>query len=161
MIHMVTKEVTTDVGVTLLNSSDVAVNNVAFGDVAVTFRKNGDALYTTKTLSSGQWSEVGDGLYKVTFTSAELNTVGSFRYIVKGASFDRFESDLIVVDEFQSISDQISSIRAALGTKANIRDVDLLFNQLELRQQQVERTVLDITRRLTMAESQLAALRGQ
>ena len=161
MIHTVTKEVTTDVGVTLLNSSDVAVNSIASGDVTVTFRKNGDASYTTKTLMAGQWSEVGDGLYRVTFTSAELNTVGSFRYIVKGAAFERYESDLIVVDEFQSLSEQISSIRAALGTKANIRDVDLLFNQLELRQQQVERTVLDITRRLTLAEAQLAALRGE
>ena len=160
MIQSVTAGLTTDVGVTLLDGSEVPVVGVAFGAVTVTYRKNGAASYSSKSLLSGQWNEVGDGLYRVTFTSSELDTKGSFRFLVKGGAFDRYESDLTVVDEFQTLAEEIVAIKAALGSKANTRDVDILFNQLELRMQQLEKMVRDINRRMGLAEGQLSALRA-
>jgi hypothetical protein len=159
MIQSVTKGLTTDVGVVLLDSSDNPVNGVLYTAVTVRYRKNG-ATYVIKPLLSGEWNEVGDGLYRLTFTATELDTAGSFRYLITGGSFSRYENDLIVVDEFLDLAAQIVDIKQQLTTKANIRDVDILFSQLELRMRRTELTIKDLTRRLAAAEAALGALRG-
>ena len=159
MIHTVTTGITTDVGVTLLNSSDVPVIGVVVGSITVTFRKNGALSFTTKTVLAGEWNEVGDGLYRLTFTALELNAPGSFRFLVKGASFERYESDLTVADDFQTLSAQIASLKADLALKANIRDTNILVSERELRLNEAELRVSDLNRRLLIAESALSILR--
>lgn len=159
MIQTLTEGVTTEVGVLLLNASDAPVTGVLFGDATVTFRKNGASSFSTKSLLSGEWNEVGDGLYRLTFTSTELDTSGSFRYLVDGASFERHENDVTIVDQFQSLATQIIDIRQTLATKVNIRDADILFSQLELRIVDLERRMSDAQTRLLRIESTINALR--
>ena len=159
MIHTVTTGITTDVGVTLLDSGDTPVIGVGSGDITVTYRKNGAASFTTKSVLAGEWNEVGDGLYRLTFTATELNTAGSFRFLVKGGSFDRYEADLIIADDFQDLKTQIASLKADLALKANIRDTNILVSERELRLREAEQRINDLTRRLQIAESALSILR--
>jgi hypothetical protein len=160
VIHSVTKGLTTDVGVLLLDASDNPKNGVLYSDVTVMYRKNGQTSFTVKSLLAGEWTEVGDGLYRLTFTSTELDAAGSFRYLLTGATFSRHENDVLVVDEYQSLAAQIVDIKQQLTTKANIRDVDILFSQLELRMRRQEQALTDLRRRLKSAEAALGALRG-
>lgn len=152
--------VATDVGVTLLDGSDVAVSGVAVGDITVRYRKNGASLYTTKSVLAGEWTEVGDGLYKLSFTSGELDTSGSFRYLVTGASFSRHENDAILSPDYQDLATQIIELKQLLAAKANIGDVDTLFHQLELRIAELESELNNMKDRLSKAEASLAALRA-
>jgi hypothetical protein len=160
MIEAVTKGVAKDVGVTLLDSLDVPVTGVLFGSVTVRFRKNGAAGFTTKSVLAGEWNEVGDGIYLLTFTAGELDTAGNFRFLVDGGAFDRHEHDLLVINEQLSLNQQIVDLKAALAGLANIRDVDTLFAQKELRIQELERRLRDVNRRLSIAQTQLSALRS-
>lgn len=159
MIQTLTEGVTTEVGILLLDASDAPVAGVLFGAVTITFRKNGAASFTTKSVLSGEWNEVGDGLYRLTFTSTELDTSGSFRYLVTGTGFERHENDAIIVDSFQSLATQIVDIRQTLATKVNIRDADILFSQLELRINDLEKRMEDAQNRLLRIESTIASLR--
>lgn len=158
-VHTVTSGVTTDVGVTLLNSSDVPQVGVLVGAITVTFRKNGASSFTTKSVLAGEWNEVGDGLYRLTFTAGELNIPGSFRFLVKGGTFERYESDLTVADDFQTISNQLASLRQDAALKANIRDTDILVSEREMRLKEAELRIKDLNRRLQIAESALSILR--
>jgi len=159
MIHTLTEGVTTEVGVLLLDASDAPVAGVLFGAITVTFRKNGAASFAAKSVLAGEWNEVGDGLYRLTFTSSELDTSGSFRYLVEGGTFDRHENDVVIVDSFQSLATQIVDIRQTLATKVNIRDADILFSQLELRISELEKRMVDAQNRLLRIESTIASLR--
>ena len=158
MIHTVTRGITTDVGVLLLDGSETPVIGVLFSAVTVRYRKNG-ASFVTKVLLSGEWSEVGDGLYRLTFSGGELDASGSFRYLVTGAGFEIHENDLTVVDDFQSLAAQIADVKQQLATKTNIDDADTLFSQLELRARELELAIRDFKKRLSRAEATLNALR--
>ncbi|HUT15069.1 MAG TPA: hypothetical protein VMY98_02355 [Anaerolineae bacterium] len=164
MIQTETLGVASDTGVLLLDSSDLPVNGVVYTDVAVTYRKNGDSGFTTKTLLSGEWSDRGDGLYRLSLSAAELDRAGSFRYLVKhvsGPTFLRYENEILVVENYQDIANHIIAIKQELAGKANIRDVNLLFNQVELRVRELEMQKKELGRRLSMAEASLAALRAE
>lgn len=164
MIQTETLGVASDVGVLLLNSSDTPVNGVAFDDVAVTYRKNGDSGFTSKSLLAGEWTDLGDGLYRLSFSAAELDRAGGFRYLVKWASgtvFERYENEILIVADYQDIADQLIDAKQTLAGKANIGDVNLLFNQVELRVRELEMQKNELGRRLNLAEASLAALRAE
>ena len=160
MIESVTLGVATDVAVTLLDASNNAVNNVLFTDVTVQIRKPGQTAFFTKTLLAGEWTEVGDGIYLVTFTDGELSSAGNFRFLVTGASFSRHERDILIVDNHQTINAQLLGIGTVLAKKVNTGDANTLFNVAELRFQEMERRLRDMTFRLDVAEGMLGALRS-
>jgi hypothetical protein len=54
---------------------------VAYTAVTVYIQKE-DGAQTEKTLASGDWTERGNGAYDISFTAAELNTLGEFKYQV-------------------------------------------------------------------------------
>lgn len=160
MIESVTLGVATDIAVTLLDTATEPVNNVLFSAVTVQYRRSGQTSFTTKTLLEGQWSEVGDGIYLVTFTDGELSTPGSFRFLVTGTAFVRHERDLLVIDNHQTLNTQIIAIATVLAKKTNIADANTLFNVAELRLQELERRMRDMRTRLNVAEGMLGALRA-
>ena len=96
--------------------------------------------------------------------------VGNFDHVIEQAYqdaykpfldvFERYENFLLVVEDYEDIASHIISIRAALTSKANIRDVNILFSQLELRIRELEMQKAELGRRLSLAEASLAALRG-
>jgi hypothetical protein len=77
-----------------LSKLDVPVTGILFSEVVCRYRKEGGIL-VTKTLDSSSWTEVGDGFYYVTFSPAEMNTLGYFFYTLTSTKFDNF-----VYDEF-------------------------------------------------------------
>jgi len=160
MIESITLGVATDVAVTLLDTSSQAVNNVLHSEVTVQYRRSGQTSYTTKTLLAGEWAEVGDGVYLLTFTDGELSTPGSFRFLVMGTAFVRHERDLLVIDNHQTLNTQIIAIATVLAKKTNIADANTLFNVAELRLQELERRLRDMRKRLNVAEGMLGALRA-
>jgi hypothetical protein len=160
MIHTLTTTVAAEVGVTLLNSSDISVPGILYTGITVTYRKNGQSSYTTKTVGAGDWVELGDGIYKLLFTTTELNTPGYFRFIIKGAGFDRYEADLQLIENYQDIAAQIISIKQGLASKVNISDADSLIAERELRLKEIGQRQIALDKRLLIAESAVAALRA-
>lgn len=159
MIQPVTKDITTDLAVTLLDGSEAPVAGLTSVDVTVRYRKNGAASFTTKALLPGEFNEIGDGIYLITFDSSELDTGGNFRIIVTGGGFEKWVGDVVVINDQLSLRDQLVSLKAAYATLANTRDVDVLFAQLELRQKNLEKTARDLTKRAEVLRSQIAATR--
>ena len=66
----------------LLDSTDfkTAETGVAYGSVTCSYRKEGATSWSTKSLS-GKWTEVGGGVYLITWDDADLDTVGRFDYM--------------------------------------------------------------------------------
>lgn len=73
--------------VLMVDSSDLFTGKtaIAFGSVTVKLMKAGGSAWTTKTMTSGNWTEIDDGLYMISFTAAELDTLGNFNYIAQAA----------------------------------------------------------------------------
>jgi hypothetical protein len=156
--YTVSREVGTELSLTLVDASQAPVNGVAFGDITATYRKNG-GTFVTKTVLSGEWAEVGDGVYKLSFTAAELNTAGSFRFTITGGSFEPYVADVQIVNNYKDIEAQVIEIKQGLATKVNITEADLLIAQREFRLKQAEQQIAKLLTRVKTAEAGLAALR--
>lgn len=75
--------------VVLLSKDGAPVEALAFGDVTCKFLKAGAVSFTAKVLTALNFTEVGDGVYTISFTGAELDTLGSFTVVVQGADIDQ------------------------------------------------------------------------
>lgn len=89
MSQDITQSVATALYTTLTNSSNVPVTGLIFSDVTCKYAKYGDSGLTTKTLTNINFLEIGAGVYTITFTTTELNTIGAFVWIVTGASIQQ------------------------------------------------------------------------
>lgn len=78
-----------------LTLADTPATGVAHSAVAVMYKKSGQAVWTTKTLTLSDWSELGGGMYSIRFSASEMNTTGDFTFTLNGPAFDNF-----VYDEF-------------------------------------------------------------
>ncbi len=87
MSQQVTQSVSTPILV-LLSLDDVAVTGLTSASVTCVFMKSGGS-FAAKTLNVGNFSEKGNGVYTVTFTAAELDTLGPFTVVITGASIDQ------------------------------------------------------------------------
>jgi hypothetical protein len=96
MSQLVTQSVTTAVRV-LLSLDDVAVTGLVFGDVTCGYLKAGAGSFATKTLTGVNFVEMGSGVYEITFTAAELNTLGVFTVVVTGVDIDQSTTTVNVV----------------------------------------------------------------
>ena len=137
-----------------------SVTGVLFSGITVRYRKQGAGSFTTKTVLAGEWNEIGDGVYQLTFTGSELDTAGFFRYLVTGAGFEIHEADLQVIDDFQTLAQQIVSIRTDLTTKVGIQEADTLVAEQELRLKEAEQRLRDYEKRIRLLQASVAALRG-
>ena len=95
MSQNVTESVAADV-VVLLSEDSIAVTGLADTDVTAEYRKEG-GIFTAKALTGANFADVGNGTYTITFTAAELDTVGSFTVVVTGASIDQSTTVINVV----------------------------------------------------------------
>jgi hypothetical protein len=107
---------------------------VAFGSVTCDYAKAGDSALTNYPLS-GQWDEIGEGLYEVDFTSSELDTLGLFKYIVYGAGYlpyygavnvvdhDPEEAIQDILDDTTAIELDTQSLQGGLFTDVDIDDL--------------------------------------
>jgi len=72
------------VGVVLIAQSDgmTPVTDAIYSDLDVAYGKEGDSSATVKTMAASDWYNLGDGLYRIKFSTSELNTLGRFEFSV-------------------------------------------------------------------------------
>lgn len=68
--------------------SGVAAPGILFGDVTVRIRKEGDSALAVKTLVTEDWLDLGFGIYAISWSAVELDTLGDFAFFLTGAGFD-------------------------------------------------------------------------
>jgi hypothetical protein len=67
---------------------DTPVTGVLFGSVIVKKRKTGAITFSTKVLVTADWVELGGGFYVLKWSTADMDTLGEFRYWISGGTFD-------------------------------------------------------------------------
>lgn len=100
MSQQVTQGVASDIQV-ILSKDDVAVTGLTFADVTAEISKAGGA-FAAKTLDGTNFNEVGNGVYRITFTTADLDTLGAFTIVVTGADIDQSTTIASVVAASQA-----------------------------------------------------------
>lgn len=90
MSQIVTQSVAADLVTILTTTGGVPATGILFSGVTALFRKEGAASFTAKTITALNFDEIGSGVYTISFTAAELNTLGSFTWVVNGAGLQQF-----------------------------------------------------------------------
>ena len=89
------------------------VTGLAFGDISVKYAKEGATGLTTKTINAGNWTEVGQGLYDISFTGVELDTIRFFKYVVTGTGALQYpglaQISANLVDDLRTKLDEIEA----------------------------------------------------
>ena len=80
----------------LLKSLGIPVTSLTYTDVVVQIKKDGDIGFSIKTLAPTDWLELGDGLYTLKFSAADMSVAGNFLYRITGGTYDPLE-----YEEFQ------------------------------------------------------------
>lgn len=55
---------------------------IVFTQVDVSYKKSTDSTFTSKVLTAPEFREIGLGVYEILFTGLELDTLGTFIYVV-------------------------------------------------------------------------------
>lgn len=63
------------------------VTGLTKDDVTLRIRKKGEE-FEDKELDDENFSELESGLYLIVFSSSDMNTLGTFTYLIKGATFN-------------------------------------------------------------------------
>jgi hypothetical protein len=71
-----------------LSLVNVPATGVPYTAITVAIKKQGQSSFTTKTLVSADWVELGNGLYSIVFSAIDTDTVGDFTFTIAGAAFD-------------------------------------------------------------------------
>jgi len=96
MSQQVTQSVSTPLLV-ILSKNNVAVTGLVAADLTCQFLKSGAGSFASKALTGGNFAEKGLGIYTITFTTAELNTLGPFTVVLTGAAIDQSTTIVDVV----------------------------------------------------------------
>jgi len=65
-------------------TDDAPRTGITYLQVAVLYKKSTQSSFQVKALVTGDFREIGNGVYEILFSVAELNTLGSFIFIVNG-----------------------------------------------------------------------------
>jgi hypothetical protein len=84
---------------------------ITYGNVTVYIQKE-DGAQSEKTLASEDWTERGHGIYDISFTAAELNTLGLFKYQVTDVQTEFIDYNGVVTVETANLSDLDTDIAA-------------------------------------------------
>jgi len=96
-MQMVKQSVERKIPCLLIESSDGQTpdTGVAAGSVTISYRKEAATSLTAKT-ATGNWTEVGKGVYLITWSTTDLNTVGRFDFIVEVSGDINYYGSLVV-----------------------------------------------------------------
>ena len=75
---------------------------IAYGSVTVKYAKeasDGDHTLSTKTMASGDWEELGEGMYLIKFSTSELDTVGKFIYVCYASGILPYYGEAYIIQE--------------------------------------------------------------
>jgi hypothetical protein len=81
-----------------LSLLDVPATSIAYSAVTLAIHKPGQSSFSSSTLLTANWRNLGNGIYAITFPSANLDTLGRFTYTLTGAGFDNFIFDSFDVE---------------------------------------------------------------
>lgn len=110
MSQLVTKSTATKLVAILTDSEGIPVTNVAYSAVTVRYKKSNSSTFTVKTILNADFTNNGEGVYEIQFTSSELDTLGSFVFTVAGSGFVQYTGLVNVVPESSDVSPAISTI---------------------------------------------------
>lgn len=71
-----------------LTESGTPVTGVLYSAITVKYKKYAQTSFTTRTLVSADWTELGNGYYLLVWESAFLNILGPFVFTLTGGSFN-------------------------------------------------------------------------
>lgn len=57
---------------------------ITFNEIDVSYKKSSQTSFNLKVMTAGDFVENGNGVYEITFSTTELDTLGSFLYVVNG-----------------------------------------------------------------------------
>lgn len=123
--------------VMLIDSTDhlSPKTGVTEGSVTVKISKNLGSL-TSFTLT-GKWAEIGQGLYSISFSDSDLNTVGFFGYLVTATSCDQYSGMMYVNAPRATKAGQdvieatLAAIKGAGWTNESLKLIKELVDELE------------------------------
>lgn len=123
MGQIVTQGLPAELIASLTNDSDgTPATGLTFSSVQVSYRRAGDVSLTTKTMTSDNFVEIGQGFYKIVFTGTELDLPGPFIFVVYSVGIQTFQGEAQV----RSTASTIPNVPLALPT------CDLYGNVLSL-----------------------------
>jgi hypothetical protein len=105
--------------VVYLSLAGAPVTGVLFSDVTAKVKKAGAVVLSTKTLVTGDWVELGFGLYMIKWSAADMDTLGPFFFRLSGVLFDT-QSKSFDVDPASFASFVPADVCVIMG---NIRDL--------------------------------------
>jgi len=83
---------------------------IAFGAVTCNYMKEGDSSWTEKSITALNWTEIGNGIYLISFTGGELDTIGNFIYNVNVANILEYPGWVIIeANQNDDLADLITS----------------------------------------------------
>ncbi|MCW7072058.1 MAG: hypothetical protein OCU12_07030 [Methanophagales archaeon] len=88
---------------------------VTDADVTISFRKEGETAWSSKT-ASGNWTNVGKGVYLISWSATDLDTVGRFDFVVEHAGAINYYGSVVVsanlIDDVESAVDGLNDVSA-------------------------------------------------
>jgi hypothetical protein len=123
--------------VLLTDNGGALQTGIAEGDVTVQISKNLAAL-SAFTLT-GKWSEVGLGIYAISFAAGDLDTEGFFTYTVTVAGCEQY-TGLVYIGDLAEKTELESAIST---TESNIRGAD--SDDLKTLSEQIDAVQTDTT----------------
>ena len=101
--------------VMLIDSTDHLSPKTGIAEGSVTVKISKDLGTLTDFTLTGKWAEKGQGLYSISFSASDLDTVGFFGYLVTVTSCDQY-SGMMYVDAPRATEAKQGAIEAALAT---------------------------------------------
>lgn len=121
MSQNVTQNVDGQLVAILTNLDGTPATGLSFASVSCVFKKETDISFLSKTLTSLNFTEIGSGVYNILFTGAsELTVLGSFVFVVTGASITEFVG---LVNVVASAADTIATSLPTCVVTGHIGDL--------------------------------------
>lgn len=91
---------------------------------------DGDHTWSTKTLTSADWEELGHGLYLIKFSATELNTVGKFLYYYAATGILPYYGEAYIIQE-DTLDGRLNDIHDTLDLTKTETDTHPTLAEIE------------------------------
>lgn len=161
-VQQVQKGYISGLAVRMLDVSGDPVLSIAYGDITVTYKKQGDTSWTVKVVLSPEWVTGPDGRYFLTFSAAELDTNGRFYFRVAESGSDTFTGDIDVVEDWATLMDVMQDLINGLSTKVPtaavktskkeqdeaVQKLNIIYNQAQVDISRLQAAMAAVKRKL-------------
>jgi hypothetical protein len=158
-IHQIQTGYADSLNVRLLDSNGDPVTGVAFGALTVTYKKQGDGSWTTKSVIAEEWSEGPMGRYTLLFSAAELDTEGRFVFRVAASGAETYIGDVDILDGWVTAEGMLEDLINSLGTKVSSESVSVYKKEQDEVIQTVNAKIERVRRDIERINVSMAAAR--